>query len=812
VTSKTRARKTAEHPEPSTAAADYSLLRFYFPFFFASGFCSLVYEVVWLRLAMAKFGVTTPLISIVLSLFMAGLAIGSWAAGRFFLSRTDRPPSFFLRLYALAELCIGVSALVVPWALEAGRRALSGWGGGSWDSSSYYTASGLFVALALLPFCACMGATFPLAMSSLKTSVPRASRTSFSYLYLANVLGACAGTLASAFVLIELLGFQRTQYATALLNVLVAAGAGALSFSPRLPSPRLANSQPARSYGSSAKAAAPTAPATPAAPVATAPRAALPLLFLTGLASLAMEVTWIRQFTPYLGPVVYSFASVLAVYLAANALGSRLYRKLAAREPQAWSSDERWVLVAVGFFSLLPLLAADPRLPLGGSTFALFLRIAFGIAPFCVALGFLTPLLLDRWSGGDPDRAGTAYALNVIGCILGPLVAGFWLLPWIGERLTLIVLGLPILAAGLASLFMRSAEAREEARAGAQVAGAQAAAGMQATAAGPRAVSPNARWIAVACLGAAALILMMGTQDYVSHYFPGAVIRRDNTATVVAAGEGMNKQLLINGYGITSLTPITKMMAHLPAAFLPAPPRKSLVICFGMGTSFRSLLSWGGQTTVVELVPSVPSLFGYFFSDGEALLASPLAEVVIDDGRRFLERTQAQYDVITIDPPPPVEAAASSLLYSKDFYAVLEKRLAPGGIVQQWIPEGEMIFFSAATRALTETFTHVRAFRSVEGWGLHLLASDSPIPVLPAPVLAGRMPPAAAADLVEWGPYPTAEVQINAVLRQEVVVESVLRADPKAPTLEDDRPVNEYYFLRRLKTPWPPVAPGSPGK
>jgi len=54
----------------------------FFLFFFLSGFCSLVYQVVWLRVAMAGFGVTPPLISIVLSIFMAGLALGSWAGGR----------------------------------------------------------------------------------------------------------------------------------------------------------------------------------------------------------------------------------------------------------------------------------------------------------------------------------------------------------------------------------------------------------------------------------------------------------------------------------------------------------------------------------------------------------------------------------------------------------------------------------------------------------------------------------------------------------------------------------------------------------
>jgi len=105
---------------------------------------------------------------------------------------------------------------------------------------------------------------------------------------------------------------------------------------------------------------------------------------------------------------------------------------------------------------------------------------------------------------------------------------------------------------------------------------------------------------------------------------------------------------------------------------------RELLIKIGSG------VSWGIDTTAVELVPSVPALFGHYHPNAAELLTSPLARVVIDDGRRFLEQSTDQYDVITIDPPPPPEAAGSSLLYSKEFYASAKKRLRPDGIVQQW--------------------------------------------------------------------------------------------------------------------------------
>jgi len=251
---------------------------------------------------------------------------------------------------------------------------------------------------------------------------------------------------------------------------------------------------------------------------------------------------------------------------------------------------------------------------------------------------------------------------------------------------------------------------------------------------------------------------------------------------------------------------------HLPMALLGTPPRNVLVMCFGMGTTHRSALSWGVHSTAVELLPSVPKFFSFFHADGAQLLLSPLSRVVIDDGRRYLEWSNEQYDIITLDPPPPVEAAGSSLLYSVEFYAQIKRHLAPSGILQQWLPGGDTATTTAVARALRESFPHVRVFHSVEGWGVHLLASMQEIPRASASDLAGRMPPSAIADLLEWGPETTAARQFDRVLRAELPIEQLIAAAPGTPALHDDRPINEYYLLRRLLQPAgainPDLAPG----
>jgi predicted membrane-bound spermidine synthase len=278
-------------------------------------------------------------------------------------------------------------------------------------------------------------------------------------------------------------------------------------------------------------------------------------------------------------------------------------------------------------------------------------------------------------------------------------------------------------------------------------------------------------------------------------------VRRDSTATVIATGSGRAKRLLVNGVGMTQLTPVTKMMAHLPLAFLSRSPQKALVICFGMGTSELAMLSWGIDATAVELVPSVPLAVTFFHPDAKTLLQSPRAHIIIDDGRAYLERSSDQFDVITTDPPPPVEAAGSSLLYSKEFYTIAKRHLRPGGVLQEWFPGGESAITASVARAISESFPYVRAFSSVEGWGIHFLASTSPIPDRSASELAARMPSAAVENMMEWGPASNPAGQFKLMLDQEISVNSIIQKNAAVPPLQDDRPINEYFLFRRLSDP-----------
>src|SRR2546423_2328832 len=208
------------------SAADRHFVNWYFLFFFISGFCGVLYELVWLRLSMAQFGVTTAMVSIVLAVFMAGMGLGAWASGKWLRARGANLKAPALRFYAIIELLIGLSAILVPYELSWGRHILESLA--LTTSSGYYCVAGLWVAWTLIPWCALMGATIPVAMRAIGQTLPRESARSFSYLYMANVFGAVVGTIVPL-LLVELMGFRGTLMVGTLCNVLIALTAVMLS-------------------------------------------------------------------------------------------------------------------------------------------------------------------------------------------------------------------------------------------------------------------------------------------------------------------------------------------------------------------------------------------------------------------------------------------------------------------------------------------------------------------------------------------------------------------------------------------------------
>jgi predicted membrane-bound spermidine synthase len=719
-----------------------------------SGFSGLVYQVVWVRMAFASFGIIIPVLSVVVSVFMLGLSIGSWAGGQSIKVLVRKTGCSALWFYAGTELIIGIGAFAVPELFAFGEKMLLS--AGEADSTRYLFLSALALTLSILPWCVFMGATFPFMMAFVREQ-DKQNAESFSFLYLANVLGAMGGTLLSAIVLVEVFGLRHTLFVAAAGNLSVAIVAALLAFShggdhiPATKEIEMSSTvlRMSREYGPD--------------------RFTLPLLFLTGFTAIGMEVVWARAFTPVLKTQVYSFALIVFAYLGATFLGSSMYRHDLRR------NSVRSVAVLLSVLSVaafLPIVLNDLRfLITSADTVAKWSApvVLLSICPFCTALGYLTPSLIDGYALGDPAEAGRAYAVNVFGCILGPLFASYVLLPWLGERIGLVVLGVPFL------LFFVLAT---------------------------KSLPTSYRWATEAISTALVIWSLLYSVDFsrfISRNFENTEIRRDYAASVVSTGSGRDKQLFVNGIGMTSLVPPTKFMAHLPLALHNGDPESALIVCFGMGTSYRSALSWDIETTAVELVPSVKEAFGFYHADGPQLLRNPKGHIIIDDGRRYLNRTREMFDVIIIDPPPPVEAAGSSLLYSEEFYALAKAHLKPNGILAAWFLGADPVTAQAILRSLMNSFSFVRCFRSIGDLGVHLLASPEPIPNLSAEQVAARIPTAAGNDLLEWASSQDLAGYLDQVLSKEIQIDGALNPNPHI-RITDDHPYNEYFLLRRWRS------------
>ncbi len=726
--------------------------RILFLLFFLSGFCGLVYQLVWTRLAFASFGIITPVLSVVLSVFMLGLAAGSWAGGRGvagLVRATGLSPIFF---YAGSELIIGCGGVLVPKLFKIGEHLLLS--SVQSDSFRYLFLSALALSISILPWCVFMGATFPLMMAYVREQ-EKESPESFSYLYFANVLGAMSGSILTVLVLVEVLGFFHTLVFAASCNVIIAAvsvGLGLKSFSGE------ANPVPDE-------------PA-PALPAPTGGSRLVPwVLFSTGFSAMAMEVVWTRVMTPVLRTQVYSFALIIFAYLGATFAGSLLYRR-ALRRNSTWPLSLLIALLVATAF--LPIFAVDPALVtavwnIGSGMYVQSwpakLLVLASIVPLCGVLGYLTPSLIDQYSGGLPAKAGKAYGVNIVGCVLGPLFASYILMPHMKERYALIVLVLPLLV-----LFWACAKDL-----------------------------PRTQRLVLTPINIAALAwAIFGAGDFdqlLARREPDTEIRRDYAASIDSFGQGPRRRLLVNGIGMTVLTPATKYMVHLPMAFHRGKPESALIICFGMGTSFRSALTWDVRTTVVELVPSVPKAFGFYHANAAEVLSNPKGRVVIDDGRRYLERAGEKYDIIVVDPPPPVEAAGSSLLYTREFYDLAKRHLNPNAILETWIPISPLDTAQAILRPIYDSFPYVRCFDSIERCGTHILASMEPITGNSAGPLVERIPEKARRDILEWSQTGNLTADFQVVLSQENQITSVLNPDLNY-AITDDQPFNEYFFLR----------------
>ena len=742
--------------------------------FTLSGASGLIYEVIWARQFGLVFGNTTISTSVVLGAFMAGLAAGSVLAGRVLVKRGN--PMY---LYAVFEGCIGAYALLLS-SLLRGLDALYPLFFTEETSLATLTAvrSAIAFILLLIPT-TMMGATLPLTTEYAYRMRMQHEDWNAGRLYGANTFGAALGAFAAGFVLVEIMGIHRSVTLAALFNFVVMGIGFYLARRHHAPPASPTQTQPSG-----------------------VPRSAVPLLALfaaSGGLALAGEVVWTRALTLLLGNSTYAFSAILIVYLVGIALGSWTFAGLVRRLadpafliPPVIVAAGAWHALAIEsipwMYRLHDLLLADS----GGSRTGVALATAcFGIVvlvlmvPPAYLSGALFPLVTRIIGGEEGDQGepvARAYAWNTVGAIGGSLLGGFVLAGCFLHFHAIYVLALLFVVLSLYSTWA--------------IGWARHARSAVPTVAFALGIAAWSAW----ALGAPDLFIDVfkerrGNLEVVRHE-PG--LQGITSVLVDPRRPGPSALLLVNGRGMTAKVFATKAMAHIPI-IVHGKAKETLVVCMGMGTTFRSALTHGGRVDVVELVPGVVDAFGAFYADAAAVRDNPRGRVIIADGRNFLLLTPKKYDVITVDPPPPIDSAGVTHLYSREFLELMRDHLRPGGIAAHWIPAvhpsngvRDVQTFRMLVATFLDVFPHAKLLRGARGLGVHLLGSSEPIEIGSADVPKALENPAVRRDVFE---YPWEQVDTASLLAELPLAREHYST---APILTDNRPRLEFDLIRSL--------------
>ena len=714
--------------------------------FVVSGAAALVYEVVWVRSLTLVFGGSHLAVTTILAVFMGGLALGGFLLGRR-ADRLQRP----LRLYGLLEVGIGVSALAAGAFVSVFPSVYTPLARLAPDSPVWLTL--LRVALAVVGTIVpttLMGGTLPVLSRIVAMRGGRLERH-LPLLYGVNTIGAVIGALAAGFVLLPTLGLSRTTLMAVGANLAVGLVALVAAARERDASPR-----------------------RPEAVTGSGPGTRLVLwgIAMSGFCALGYEVLWTRVLGIVVGTSVYSFTIMLVAFLTGIALGGSAEGLL-----PRWLGIERGrrrplaafaaVQAVIGVAALgttvalrdLPAHAAGLQRVLlsGDAEFAARQATSFVIAYVFMAvpaffMGLAFPLAATIHAGRR-DAVGSAVgevlAFNTVGAILGAAGAGLVLVPLVGVERALQVLVLLNVACGLVI-----------------------AARALARGTGPTLAAAGLALVAILALVAAPARARIWDPKFFAVYrnnqrtaFDTPERVRDALANtdVLYLHEGINETisvirprgsaqaLLVDGRveASTHLEDVQcqRALGHLPMLAHPDPRR---VFVLGLGTGMTlgsaSIHPEVRSITLAEIEPGVFGAARTFGAWNHDVLDDPKLRVVLEDGRTFLRTTTERFDVITADPIHPWSGGAASL-YTREAFDTAARRLAPGGVMCQWLPIYELSLddVRSVVRTFAASFPHVALW--LTSYDAELLGSDRPI-VLDEALLARRLVhPGIARDL-----------------------------------------------------------------
>ena len=712
-------------------------------FLLVSGSCGLIYEIVWMKMLTLVIGNTVFSITTVLASFMGGLALGSFLAGRLIDKIKD-----LLKTYGLLEGAIGAYALLLPLLL-AGTEPLFRFVYQNLDPS-FYTLSllrFLVSGLILLVPTTLMGATLPVLSQYF---VDRQGRLGWNVglVYGLNTCGAVMGSFAAGFLLIPMLGITWTILGAALLNLSIAGGAWMLAkkSAPWEPSP-----DPGKFTGQKHKAKKHTwKRAEPSLPVSSSAvvRVVMVGIGLSGLAAMIYQIAWTRVLSLAIGSSVYAFSLIVTAFICGLALGSLLISKFIDRRRDL----VLWLALTQGAIGISALLIVHVL----GNLPILVIQLVFDashsfqyiqLAEFAIIFGLIlvptfmmgsaVPMAIKICTT-DIRRVGrffgNVYAVNTLGAIIGSILAGFILIPWLGaQNSILIAAAMNITAAGVILLHAPSLSSPR------RVAGALVTVVIAVLVSYP--ISP---WDAS--------VLSSGPFLYAGRYKnlsakKGIDLRAamkeglqtlyfkeglHAVVTVQKTSEG-NLALQINGKTNASArgdAATQLMLGHLPL-LLHQRAENVLVIGLGAGMTLGAEERYPVKgVDVVEIEPAVVEAHEYFRAFTGDALNDPRVNLIVGDGRNHLALTSRQYDVIISEPSNPWISGMANL-FTREFFDLAKNRLQNGGLMCQWVHAYSMSSqdFKTIVRTFQAVFPHATVWEASFGGDYLLIGSPQDLNV-----------------------------------------------------------------------------------
>ncbi len=700
---------------------------------FVSGACALVFQVAWLREFRLVFGATTAASAAVTAIFMGGLGLGSAILGK----RADAQANP-LRLYALLELTIALSAAVSPWLIDGIQWFYIAVGG----QTTLGIAGASIVRLLLstlvlgLPTCA-MGGTLPAAVRAVTTPQDRC-RNRAAILYGVNTLGAVLGASLSTFLLLPHLGTRTTLWLAVAVNVCLAACAWAISRVPASPF----ESQQSHANDKQVKTSARQELST----LTTNPAFVYTAAAIVGFCFFLMELVWYRMLGPILGGTTFTFGLILVVALLGIGLGGAAYALLSRYlTPSligfATTCGVEAACIALPFAAgdRLAVLAAQYHEMGGGFAGQVYgWAIVAGLAIFPAAFvsGIQFPLLVALAGRAEKDvgkQVGFTLACNTSGAILGSLTGGFGLLPlltapgaWIA-----VVLLLTALALGTILLTMRQSNTAQQGntaqprntrrqsngqmgRAGALVPlGAAAVAALCLWTTGPTAAWRHSG------IGAGRFQLPSDQPNDLRRWANAA--RQDviweaegvEASIALVANDGLS--FFVNGKSDGNATGDagTQIMLGMLPAILHPEPKTALVVGLGTGETPGWLAEVPSieRVDVAELEPAVDEMARRCAAVNHNALRHPKVHRIYNDAREILLTTRQSYDIIASEPSNPYRAGIANL-FTREYYLACRERLNEQGLFVQWLQGYEID--EQTVRTVLATLDHV--FEHVEVW------------------------------------------------------------------------------------------------